>query len=1105
MNKTEIFSVLEIQETKDKDAIRSAYMTKLSVTNPEDDPEGFKRLREAYDQAIVFAEKDEDNSPVGLWLREVARVYEDFGARLDKWSWEELFDDEVCLDAGTYEDAREALLVFFMDNTYLPAFVFDMLLDRFKIEEDYEELAEKFPEGYLDFLLRKGNGIKMEYVKAERGADADEVCRLWFDYRSAVAEKNEQKREELIKKYESIPARTPYMDVDCAAYYAHNGSTDKAERLLGELEELIGVDGYITSAYAGVCMELKKYGKAAEVSDIAEEKFPANINAKLIRSDLLEINGDYTAAKKLLEDLYSDTNNPSAIERLQNVNKKLMEQLKGSDKPADKLELGWCYYQNELNDELMELMDSFKPEEGMDIDRGMYYNLRSRALLNAQRYEEANECIGMWRSILDGQVTDNEKDENDRRRRIVLSAFLAARCLRIMADKSGDNAYLEKALEKASEPTVCEERQVLFELWLEKAFILKALERYEDTVKLCDEIIQSDSTCFPAYIIRQECNFEMKNAGYVLDDYRAVLDLVPELNYGLPYALAAHVFVVYNRYDSAFDVIKRAEENGAESDYLNYVKASALRYTAKSREETEASLGILNGIAAKPEEERSDLNPKRNIDLFEEICFAYMDLEDWDNAEKAIDKAIAMEPDNIERSSIKLDIYDKSGNEAARNKYIAELRRKFGKHPFIFYNQAKPLEDKNRNKAISLYKEALKLDEGYRDTNSRLRELYQRRFLDNFYSEDFNEALKYADKSIELYPYARQHLEKGILYMSAGMSEEAEAALKKAVELDDEYILALEWLGDALRVQEKHEEAVKYYEEAYKLAKGNGNCFPPKDYALGLESLREYDKAVEILLEMTELFPDERFVWSVLGRVYSKMKNFEKAYEAFMHYRTAYELTQNQLTNNDVDLLEVCLRMDDKKQEIFSLLSSTLTKYPKDAKAYINMAMYYCFFVGDKKLMYKFADKALDIAKAVNNDNGSLLRECYRKRMEYAYVLKDYGKIKRMKAWHAPSFDKKQPYKDKRYKKADLYILAMYLYYIGEKSEAFKMFSDMREGCNCSMCHYNICVESLVGQALIFEDKGEYSRALACLERVLEEDFDPFLINKFIERIKEKM
>ena len=54
-----IWEVLGIEETKDEEAIRMAYRTKLRGVNPEDDEEGFKELRRAYEQALEYASSEE--------------------------------------------------------------------------------------------------------------------------------------------------------------------------------------------------------------------------------------------------------------------------------------------------------------------------------------------------------------------------------------------------------------------------------------------------------------------------------------------------------------------------------------------------------------------------------------------------------------------------------------------------------------------------------------------------------------------------------------------------------------------------------------------------------------------------------------------------------------------------------------------------------------------------------------------------------------------------------------------------------------------------------------------------------------------------------------
>ena len=70
--------VLDIQKTSDKEAIKRAYMAQLTKYNPEDDPEGFQRLRGAYEQILSGFDKDEDDTPLGRFMKKTQLLYSDF-------------------------------------------------------------------------------------------------------------------------------------------------------------------------------------------------------------------------------------------------------------------------------------------------------------------------------------------------------------------------------------------------------------------------------------------------------------------------------------------------------------------------------------------------------------------------------------------------------------------------------------------------------------------------------------------------------------------------------------------------------------------------------------------------------------------------------------------------------------------------------------------------------------------------------------------------------------------------------------------------------------------------------------------------------------------
>ena len=153
-----IWNVLGVEKTKDKEIIKNAYREKLKGVNPEDNQEGFMALRKAYEEAMYEAElKDEnfqdDTLQEGTLEYEFATIYNDFNKRIDVANWQELFDRDEFVSLDTAEDSVKKLFVFLMDNSFVPQKVYMLIEETFNVKENKADFCERFPEGFINHII----------------------------------------------------------------------------------------------------------------------------------------------------------------------------------------------------------------------------------------------------------------------------------------------------------------------------------------------------------------------------------------------------------------------------------------------------------------------------------------------------------------------------------------------------------------------------------------------------------------------------------------------------------------------------------------------------------------------------------------------------------------------------------------------------------------------------------------------------------------------------------------------------------------------------------------------------------------------------------------
>ena len=399
-----IWKILEIEETKDKDAIAAAYRAKLVKTHPEDDPEGFMELRRAFEEAIAAADHDDSEGEtteekeswgegaVGQWMESVDEVYSTFSRRKDPEEWKLLLQDDVCVNLDTKIQARTALLRYFMTHYFLPQKVLQLLDQHFGFIENMDELTEEFPRNYLDIIIVQGMQKQeyppYEYMVGDDSCDFDEYLRMGIQLSQCISSGNTEKGFEIVDKMKDTGISNPFLEIDYTKILCQAERYDEAgfwlEDLMEEYPEIDDVYlmmGDVAFFKADFDASMDYYVQILEKDKNSEWALQGKAKCLVRKGQYKEANEIFSG---IMEDNPYDMDSAAWLKECNNLYiADLKEKVKESDDQSLLMDLGWCYYQNEEYDQAIALMQYVEPEDEHKIE---YESLLGRCALYADRY-----------------------------------------------------------------------------------------------------------------------------------------------------------------------------------------------------------------------------------------------------------------------------------------------------------------------------------------------------------------------------------------------------------------------------------------------------------------------------------------------------------------------------------------------------------------------------------------------------------------------------------------------------------------------------------------------------------------------------------------------
>lgn len=1135
----ECFAILHLERTKDLAVIRNAYHELLKSVNPEDDPEGFKRIRAAYEEAAAYAatpdeeeqEKNdigrnrlEEDSPVGRFMIRFDQIYASIKKRIDLKEWEALLADPVIDSLDDGENVKWSLFGTLSKKYRLPAAVWRILDRTFLIRENRKEFEEHLPVGFVEHMVKKiedEEGASDFWFEALEGAeDADYDGFIW-DYNEYVNQVAEhglddlKKRRERLERLELYKIGHPWLALEWAKLWQREGKTEEALKQYRELIRRYPESEAIQIHGAAGLYRLGQSGEAEEIFDkyLKEEhaakdyyRFDALYGMAQIRRD----QEDWKEARRLASAARGIRNVDELAKFLADVLPKAIEEYeKDADhlSPEDAKDLGWSYIQAERSKDGQAF---FSAHPQYCLHTAWWHKLSASMHYLNQEYHETIRETKNWLECLEVEKPEDAEKQTADICRLEGSVWSHLYFLH-KAEEEGKE-YLERA-EKSLEQAIELEPENLNH-YMSKAMLYKEADNYQGMAAACEKARDLEPNFYWAYFYLQEAYEGLRMAQEVIDTFyqaRRLYNGNPEI-----YERAANVFLAYRQYKDAENIFRQADEAGVKSYKLMALRMEAENGQVKTPEEWQAADDHADQVIRRMRKEKA---PKELI--AEALMNRYrLNEDEYLSGKSTRDAALRylLESERLVDDVSKLyylgrlyHIHKKNDKKAYRYLKMCEDRGMTFGWVYIYLGKIKE-NTGDYNEAIKYYQKSVETKSNTPKEYWRIGWVYLRKFVGSYQPEYGKKALEYflrQDEEDGILPW--NYWRKAKIYYYMRENEKALENIDKSFEGEGKSGL---WFtkADILRKMHRFDEAVECYlksirtkqrfneDNEYSIEKIL-NCYLRKgDYEEGIRCLRKLAKELDKEQEKKKCLESLAYVEAQQGHIKEALSWIKKEYGSI-------DVTKRH-----------CDKLSDEASRIHDIYE-IWSLYPAAGEA--------CGYV--KKYLDKTAAWILEEAeqeKEALEDRINLwfkLADIYFHIAEYETALMHYERIyeaaktlrrydsaedllENMMIAYYYTGDLKNArkyagiyrrYQDRAFKECDdlgysieelidrqttgarqrLYRYFLYAFYSGRTQLAYEYVEKMKRGCMCYWCSEEDCTEMKEAMARLAYLEGDMEKA----------------------------